>query len=31
MTVSIVEAVATIKRTVANCLTQESIEQACRR
>ena len=30
MTVSIVDAVATIKRTVANCLTQESIEHACR-
>lgn len=30
MTVSIVDAVATIKRNVANCLTAQSIEQACR-
>jgi hypothetical protein len=30
MTVSIVDAVAAIKRNVANCLTAKSIEQACR-
>ena len=29
MTVSIVEAVATIKQNVANCLTATAIEQAC--
>jgi hypothetical protein len=29
MTVNIVDAVATIKRNVANCLTVQSIEQAC--
>src|SRR5688500_10025944 len=29
MAVNIVEAVATIKRSVANCLTPEAIEQAC--
>ncbi len=30
MTLSIVDAVATIKRSVAECLTAESIHQACR-
>jgi len=30
MTVSIVDALATIKRNVANCLTGKSIEKACR-
>ena len=30
MTLNIVEAVAVIKRSVANCLTAEAIEQACR-
>jgi hypothetical protein len=30
MTLNIVEAVATIKRNVADCLTAKSIEQACR-
>jgi hypothetical protein len=29
MTVNIVDAVATIKQSVANCLTTEAIEQAC--
>ena len=29
MTINIVDAVATVKRNVANCLTAEAIEQAC--